>query len=97
MSANGRPCPTCGQWIGNGMGHTCTFTIPAAPGWPLNDPMPKYPTYQAPLYQQFVMPITLEDIRRVVREEMEAALTKALGAPTAVASADSATLPHQEK
>lgn len=86
MSAgNGHVCPTCGSWVSPGMGHICSFTVPGSqiPMQPLN------PACRAPW-----VPLTAADVRLIVREEIEAALTKALGAPTAVASGDSASLPQ---
>lgn len=73
-------CGACGAW---GVGYRPPYGPP--------DPLPSF----TPGPVQFVpLPLTGDDVRRIVREEIEAALTKALGAPTAV-SEDQLSVTHE--
>lgn len=84
MSSNGAPCNICGQWVMPNTPHFCQWQMPAYPAAPAQPPPMFPPAGVGPL--TWPPPaLSLDDIRKVVREEVEAALTKALGAPTAVA------------
>lgn len=63
-------CNACGAW---GVGYVRPFGVPAQP--PPNAPVP----YAVPGPIQFVpTPLTAEDVRKIVREELERAIS-ALG------------------
>lgn len=66
---NGRTCPVCHQWIGENMPHVCNWNFPATP---------PHPTYApAPLPGGFTWvpprppPLSADDVRKIVREEIE--------------------------
>lgn len=72
MSSNGAPCNLCGQWVMPNSPHFCQWQIPVSPGVPAQQPPPPMypPGGMGPIIWQPAA-LTLEDIRRVVREELE--------------------------
>lgn len=53
-------CPLCHSWIGNDIGHVCTLMYP--------NPAPPAP----PVYQWTPAPLTADEIRKIVCEELDA-------------------------
>lgn len=62
----GYSCQMCGGWVSYNAPHTCQWTVPGI-----------VPNYQQPLQPMGppcrapYMPLTLEDIRKVIREELD--------------------------
>ena len=86
---DGYTCPGCGMFVFWNTGHTCHGSSPPPPPFPF--PQPFQPFVQPT--QHLLPPFTLEDVRRIVREELEAFAKRQLEAegsalPTTVARTD---------